>query len=236
MKREYQDVHVAARRVSGPAALLTLTMAAIGASLAPGEANAWVQWVRYPYPAIDNPALSPTDNCRAVYKWGGPRKTERKPPYVPGFTVYYQLHEPYATQAWNTGNGMYVDEVWIGNPPAGVARSKAGSCWSLLPADRTPLQADQDYSGEVIDHDWPLELVIPRPGAVPITFPPPFPPPPPQFTKEQLDGFTITHTGPDGVKRHWVRGFRNIAQPSGDDLVDKLQMGWVLFRDKGTPK
>jgi len=55
------------------------------------------------------------------------------------------------------------------------------------------------------------------------------------FTKEQLDDFTITQTGPDDVKHHRARVLRNIARPNVDVLVDKLQMGWVIDRDKGTP-
>lgn len=217
--------------------LIFSSVIALATGLAlPGDAQAWVQWIRFPYPVVDDPTLSPTENCRAVYVWGGARRNERLPPGVAAFNVYYQLHQPWADMAYASGDGSYVDNVWVGNPPAGVNRAKVGSCWALVPGDRTPIQADRDYSGEVIDHQWELEFVIPRPPSPPIDDLP-SPPPPPQFTKEELDDFTITFDGPNGRKRHWVRSFRNVIEVKDGALTGKLQTGWVLYEDtKVLPK
>ncbi|MBK8283458.1 MAG: hypothetical protein IPK97_00500 [Ahniella sp.] len=231
MKREHVVPSTPRPWIAGHKTLMSSIFALVGLAVLPTQANAWVQWIRYPYPAIDNPGMTPTKNCREVYEWGRSRGSERMAPHAPAFRVHFQLHEPYATQAWLAGDGEEIDGVWTGNPPAGISRRKAGSCWALVPADRTPLQADQDFSGEVVDHEWFPEFVFPRPPSQPIAFPPP-PPPPPQFTKEELDSFTYTFTGPDGTKRHWVRGFRNVDQINGNDLIETLQTGWILYQDK----
>lgn len=202
----------------------------------PTNAEASVQWIRFPYPLNDDPSMSPTDNCRSVYRWGGARKEERQAPYAPALNVYYQLHHPWAEAANMAGDGEYIEGIWVGNPPAGMHRAKAGSCWAIVPGFLIGLQADRDYSGGVIDHEWYPEFVIPRPPSPPIDDLP-APPPPPQFTKEELDGFTITFDGPNGKKRHWVRGFRNVIEVKGSEIVKKLQVGWVLYEDtKAMPK
>ena len=235
MKREHEVPSTPRTWKAGQKALMSSIFALFGLAVLPTQANAWVQWIRYPYPAIDDPSKSPTKNCREVYEWGAPRKSERAPPGVPAYMVLYQLDDPYDTASWNSGDGEYIDGVWVGNPPPGVSRGVAGSCWGFVPAARTPFQADQDFSGEVIDHKWYPEFVFPRPPSKPVVFPPPFPPPPPKFTREELDSFTYTFSGPDGTKRHWVRSFRNADQINGNDLIQTLQTGWVLYKDTIKP-
>ena len=235
MKREHAVPSNPRLLKTGHKALMSSIFALVGLAVLPTQANAWVQWIRYPYPTNHNAAMSPTENCRAVYSLGGPRRSERKAPSVWAYLVHYQLNEPYATPARLAGDGMDIDGVWVGNPPAGVSPGKAGSCWSLVPADRRPIQADQDFSGEVIDHEWYPEFVFPRPPSQPIVFPTPFPPPPPQFTKEELDSFTYTFAGPNGTKRHWVRGFRNVTKIDGNNLIETLQAGWILYQDTFKP-
>lgn len=217
-------------------ALCASVLAITAGLVLPTDAEASVQWIRFPYPANDDPNMTPTKNCRAVYGWGGARASERQPPGVAALNVYYQLHQPWADAAYVSGDGDYVDGIWVGNPPAGVSRAKAGSCWAIVPGFLIPLQGDRDYSGEVIDHEWYPEFLIPRPPSPPIDDLP-SPPPPPQFTKEELDGFTITFDGPNGRKRHWVRSFRNVIELKDGTLTGKLQTGWVLYEDtKVLPK
>lgn len=225
------------RRRSVVSAMLSLVIA--GTFVSSPALAAWGFWARYPYPA-HNPALTPSRNCQDYYLTNGtrafdptlsPQSTYNG--YRSGLISYYRLHEPYHSQSISSNNGAYNSEGdWIGNPPVPSRPRDYGACLTWRPADRNPLQADQDFSGEVVDFQWEPWMVFPLGGGTPVpTYPPPLPKPP-TTTKEEFNASTVDAGTVNGRKQYWIRASRNVDQIDGNKVNQMIQSGWILLREK----
>lgn len=229
----------------------SLTIAALaGVSLmvAANASASWVAYVPMRYPTeVSNTLLSPSENCQNVYS--------RDTPFLPehrgisgahlGDFVIYQLEQPWGIQSslnddgatgwWvhqTDGSAEFHDDRfgrWIGNPPDPKNPGKFGICMMTVPADRNPWQADTDYSGGVIDHEWYPDFVFPIRGGTLTQFPPPFPPPP-QFSDGSTfrwDTSLLADEVIEGRRTFWVEGFRPLQRLEGDKLITEFQRGSV---------